>query len=78
MGRKGKETVRFGPDKKSCKCLSVLQAVYLFQPYPCCKPFPRPPHLSAPHAVYPRRNPFPHNPRLSAPQAVAFSRFSGK
>lgn len=59
--------VRFRPDKKSRKCLSVLQAVYLHSP-----------RLSAPAAFictalvylrqpYPRRKPFPHQPRLSAP-----------
>ena len=31
MGRKGKETVRFGPDKKPRKCLSVPQAVYPYR-----------------------------------------------
>lgn len=45
MGRKGKETVRFGADKKPRKCLSVPQVfirttrVYLLQPYPRRKPF---------------------------------------
>ena len=32
------------------KYLSVPQAFYLLQPYPCCKPFPRPPRLSAPQS----------------------------
>lgn len=92
MGRKGAEKGHFMVDKKPsklfirtasvypyCKPFIRTTRVYLLQPYPCRKPFPRPPHLSAPHTVYPYSKPFCHaHPRLSAPQAVAFSRFSGK